>query len=345
MLVSLKKIVKKIFLLAIALGISFGVLVYIAFYSNAWVYFPNHLKSQTALSRLKISVQSHIYNHCEGKCLKQQKLYKETVANFLFKNPEIIDNQIKKEILNAENIPEWRSSLIEIVSMSLKKQMEAKKLNQIYVPQYLVDFLYYLQKERYVGATGDVHWAIIENLVPLNKKQFAETARRVIYNNSLDFKTRTWAMVILPDCIGEDKFFDEFENLILDKNGDAHLRSQAILGMIPDKLSKDKQLKFYNELKKIIEDRSESICVQACALKTFGDYCFLDNKKIKNKAFEYLKSFYFNKANDPLLRDHAGNILNLVESNYYPEKYPEVKIQKEENNKFNKNCYPLPLYE
>ena len=90
----------KIFGIIIAvMAIFFIGIVYLSFYTNFWMHYPNPFKTQTALSLLEMSVISDPI--CHETCFAKRELYRDVISDYALKNKDI-KKQIKDSILDKQ---------------------------------------------------------------------------------------------------------------------------------------------------------------------------------------------------------------------------------------------------
>lgn len=311
----------------IVLAVVFCLGVYAIFSTGFWQKLPEGLKAQVAFTKLEALSHDSV---CRESCMLEKRLYAKLIADYLVKEPKIMENQIKR-YLNMDDskvVLQMKADLVSIAKMAEELKQGNDSTYQIVLPVYLADFLsdpntnqdikrqILASFDQQIGASA---WVVDELFLTVEDE-----------GRSLD--ERIPALWDLSNIAAEAKedgspryegidypaLCDLLVDLAISKENDNKLRKAALEKMYAcTNFSGNYTSDIFAKIRTVFEDRSEHLGIRDEALTEIKTYAVVSSSTTR----EYMDKVYNDKNEHEYLRFNAWMFFRDRSIGGYEEPY------------------------
>ena len=312
---------KNLKILGIVLGglaVVFGIVIYLSFFTNFWLHYPNPFKTQTALSLLEMSVLSDPI--CHETCFAERELYKDVISDYALKNKDIKE-QIKDLILDQEVFVNFQEELIQVLRLIAEKEKQQSKADKIIIPEFL--FVYLNSKD----GRGSVQREIMSRFGGAQDSKLLKNLYSIAGDYDLGEAERSEAINTIGN-VGDETSVEFLMGLVEDE-GNSNAIRYTTAWKLPALLG-DKRIQVTKNLAdravKIVFDKNIDNYIKEEILGVIYHY----KKQDKDYAIKLLEKIYYSDTGK-FIKDATADILNgLTEKNKY--KNPMIADEEWDNH-------------
>ncbi|MEA3464085.1 MAG: hypothetical protein U9R14_03360 [Patescibacteria group bacterium] len=305
----MKKILKISGIVLGSLAVIFGIVIYLSFFTNFWLHYPNPFKTQTALSLLEMSVLSDPI--CHETCFAERELYKDVISDYALKNKDIKE-QIKNLILDQEVFVNFQEELIQVLRLIAEKEKQQNQTDKIIIPEFLFSYL------NSADGRGSVQQEIMSEFGDAQDNRLLKNLYSIACDYNINEEERSEAINTIGNT-GNEISVEFLMGLVEDERNSYRIRYETanklpvLIGSKKIQVTKD----WADRAVKIALDKN----IDHYIAERILDVAYYYDTEDKNYVIKLMQKVYYSDVNK-FIRDRSTDILHGLGEEQY--KNPEI---------------------